>query len=190
MLSAQQPCVRHDHDHVRQYLLAALCRHAASPGGTLGFQVLAYEGHGVEPQLAEARQARERLEVVKEGSRKDRAAADAHLGHGGGGRTRAKSNQQSQRTSSSKHVKARDDMRRGSEISKDAERDTYEWMMDGSTRVGIKREWDPSTARDEYWQIYFTARRVWMFQAAKNANKADADLLANVLAVAAGICSR
>lgn len=105
VLAAQQPRVRHDHDHVRQYLLAALCRHAICPGGTIGFQVPAYEGHGVEPQLAEPRQARERLEVVKEGSREDRAAADANLADGCGGRTRAKSNEQSQRTWSSKRVK-------------------------------------------------------------------------------------
>lgn len=68
MLVAQQPRVRHHHDHVRQGLLAAFRRHAprAPRSDAIALQVMAEEGHRVQPQLAEVREAGERLEVVQE----------------------------------------------------------------------------------------------------------------------------
>lgn len=57
-LAAQQPRVSHHHHHVGQDLLAAFRRHApGTPRSTNALQVLAEEGHRVQPQLAEPRQA-------------------------------------------------------------------------------------------------------------------------------------
>lgn len=68
-LAAQQPRVSHHHDHVGQDLLAAFRRHAPRVSrGTNALQILAEEGHRVQPQLAEPREAGERLEVVQESS--------------------------------------------------------------------------------------------------------------------------
>lgn len=68
-LAAQQPRVSHYHDHVGQDLLAAFRRHAARVSRSAdAVQVLAEESHRVEPQLAEPREAGERLEVVQESS--------------------------------------------------------------------------------------------------------------------------
>lgn len=69
MLATQQPRIRHHHDHVRQGLLTTFRRHAPRAShSTNALQVLTEKGYCVQPQLAEARETGESLEVVQERS--------------------------------------------------------------------------------------------------------------------------